>query len=143
MDTSVPLKWFCSHNETEVAESLLVHNAHRGGALTAHILDLTLYEIGNILLRKRHWPATEVADTLDDLLVICGPTLVPLPAWRRAAADLSAEYSLSFYDAAFVSAARALRAPLLSADKKLLAAGLAITVTQFVEEHGDHIRKTP
>ncbi|WP_028924564.1 type II toxin-antitoxin system VapC family toxin [Pseudonocardia acaciae] len=143
VDTSVLLKWFYSDNELEVAESLLVHHAHRTGLLTAHILDLTLYELGNILLRKRHWPADEVADTLDDLLVICGPTLVPPPEWRRNATALSAEYGLSFYDASFVSAARALEAPLLSADKKLLDPGLAQSATQFVEEHGDHIRNTP
>jgi predicted nucleic acid-binding protein len=50
---------------------------------------------------------------------------------------------LSLYDASFAAAARALRVPLVCADKKLVTAGLGQTATQFVAEHADHIRKTP
>jgi predicted nucleic acid-binding protein len=142
VDTSVLLKWYDSDGETEVAESQLVYEAHRDGRLTAHILDLTVYELASVLVRGKGWRPERVADQLDDLLVICGPPLTPVPAWRRDAAE-PPEHRLSFYDASFAAAARALRAPLISADKKLLAAGLAQTATQFVEEHGDHIRKTP
>jgi hypothetical protein len=63
MDTSVLLKWFHADSEAEVAESRLVHDAHRDG--------------------------------------------------------------------------------LLSADEKPLNRGLAMSATEFVAEHGDHIRKTP
>jgi predicted nucleic acid-binding protein len=143
VDTSILLKWFCTDGEPEVAESKLVYDAHRGGRLTAHILDLTFYELGNILIRKRGWPPKEVADTLDDLETVCGPTLVPAPAWRHDATELAGKFGLSFYDASFAAAARALQTPLLSADGKLTKAGLAVTAAEFVAEHGDHIRKTP
>jgi predicted nucleic acid-binding protein len=49
----------------------------------------------------------------------------------------------SFYDTSFAAAARAVGMPLIRADKKLLKPGLAMTATQFVEEHSDHILKTP
>jgi predicted nucleic acid-binding protein len=143
VDTSVLLKWFKSDNEAEVSESRLVQDAHRNGLLTAHILDLTLYELGNILLTKLRWSAVRTSDTLDDLLAICDRPLVPARAWRRNAAKLADEHGLSFYDASFAAAAQAMEAQLLSADKKLLAPRLAQTPTQFVDEHGDHIRKTP
>jgi hypothetical protein len=36
------------------------------------MLDLALYEIGNVLLRALHWDPADVADQLDDLLAIVG-----------------------------------------------------------------------
>ena len=143
VDTSVLVKWFHAENETEVDEARVIRDAHRIGKLTAFILDLSLYELGNVLLGSLRWPPTRVADQLDDLLVICGTPLVPAPAWRRDAAALAAEHRLSFYDASFAAAARALRSTLVCADKKLITAGLGQSATQFVAEHGDHIRKTP
>jgi predicted nucleic acid-binding protein len=143
VDTSVILKWFHAENESEVAESRAVFEAHRLSLLTAFTLDLAVYELGNILVRKKGWPASRTSDQLDDLLLLCGPTLVPAPAWRHDAADLASAYALSFYDASFAAAARALRVPLLSTDQKLIAAQLAQSPSSFVEEHGAHIRKTP
>jgi predicted nucleic acid-binding protein len=143
IDTSVLVKWFHADNETEVAESRVIREAHREGRLTAHILDVTPYELGNMLVGSLRWAPDRVADLLDTLLVICGPPLTPAPGWRRDAATLATEHRLSFYDASFAAAARAMGTPLISADKKLLKPALAMTATQFVEEHGDHIRKTP
>jgi len=131
VDTSVLLKWFHTDGESEVPQAQAVLSAHRAELLTAYVLDLTVYELGNILLRGLRWSAEDTADQLDDLLVICGPPLVPTPAWRRDAADLAAEHGLSYYDAMFAAAARALEAPLISADGKLLGAGLAETAADF------------
>jgi predicted nucleic acid-binding protein len=143
LDTSVLVKWFHDDDGLEITESRAIRDAHRHRLLTVHILDLTLYELGNVLVRRAQWPASRIADQLDDLLVICGPTHVPAPAWRRDAAELAVEHRLSFYDASFAAAARALSATLVCADKKVLKAGLGTSATDFVAEHGDHIRKTP
>lgn len=136
VDTSVLLKWFHAEGEGEVAESRAVLAAHRDEVLTAHVLDLTVYELGNILLRALRWSAEDTAAQLDDVLVLCGPGLVLAPEWRRDAAALAEEHRLSFYDAAFAAAARALDAPLLSADRALLAAGLAESPTGFTRRVG-------
>ena len=125
VDTSVVIKWFHAEGESEVREARAVLAAHRDEVLTAYILDLGVYELANVLLRSLKWSAEDTADQLDDLLVICGPPLVPAPAWHREAAGLAEAHRLSFYDAAFAAAARAMRATLVSADKQLLAAGLA------------------
>ena len=82
-DTSVVVKWFHEEGETEVAEARAILDAHRSDALDLHVLDLTIYELGNILIRSLHWGATAVADQLDDLDVVCGPPLAPSPAARR------------------------------------------------------------
>lgn len=136
VDTSVVLKWFHADGESEIAEARALLAAHRDGALSAHILDLGLYELGNVLLRALGWSAEDTADQIDDLLVICGPPLVPAPQWRRVAAGLAEKHRLTFYDAMFVAAARAMRVPLVSADKQLLAAGLAESAAEYARRIG-------
>jgi predicted nucleic acid-binding protein len=143
LDTSVLLKWFHTENETEVEEAQAVREAHRTGLVAAHILDLTLYELGNVLIRSLRWSATRTADLLDVVTDVCGRPLTPPAAWRREAAKLADEYRLSFYDASYAAAAQALDAPLISTDKQLLKAGLGMSPTAFVTEHADHIRNTP
>jgi len=125
LDTSVLIKWFHSAGESELTEARVLRAAHLAGDLEAHILDLALYEVGNVLVRALNWPAVEVADQLDDLLLICGGPLVLTAEWLRVAAGLASELRLSFYDAAWAAAARGLACPLVSADHQLVAAGLA------------------
>jgi predicted nucleic acid-binding protein len=136
VDTSVVVKWFHAENEAEVAESRAILAAHRDGVLTAHILDLGVYELGNVLLRALRWSAEAAADQIDDLIVICGQPLVPTPEWRRDATTLAHQHRLTFYDALFTAAARALGAQLVSMDHQLLAADLAETPAKFVSRVG-------
>jgi predicted nucleic acid-binding protein len=125
VDTSVLIKWFHEAGESELAEARAIRDAHVRGDLQAHVLDLALYEVGNVLIRALHWRAGDVADQLDDLLAITGPPLVITPDWLRAAAALAEVNALSFYDASWAATAAALRIPLVSADRRLLDAGLA------------------
>ncbi len=133
VDTSVVIKWFHAEGESEVTEARCLLAAHRDELLTAHVLDLGIYELGNVLLRALGWHAAAVADQIDDLLVICGPPLTPAPAWYRTAAQLGERHELSFYDAMFVAAAHETRASLVSADRRLLAKSLAESASAFAE----------
>ena len=125
LDTSVLIKWFHGDGESELGHARALRSAHLTGELDAHVLDLAFYEIGNVLTRALRWTATDVADQLDDLGTILGPPLVMTPAWRRHAATLAHIHTLSFYDAAWAAAAAELGVQLVSADRRLLAAGLA------------------
>ncbi len=60
----------------------------------------------------------------DNLHAIPGPPLVMTPLWLRRVAKL-APHTLSFYDASWAAAAVELGVQLISADRRLLAAGLA------------------
>ena len=51
----------------------------------------------------------------------------PTAFWHDAAAALAQEHGLTSYDASWAAAAQALRCPLVSADRQLLAADLAVT----------------
>jgi predicted nucleic acid-binding protein len=133
VETSVLIKWFHSEGEEEVVEARAIRNANRRGEIDARVIDLALYEVGNVLLTGLGWAASEVADQLDDLIVICGTPLVIAPEWLRDAAFLGTAHQLTFYDAAWAASARGLGISLVSADSRLKAAGLAESPASAVE----------
>lgn len=136
IDTSVLIKWFHSQGEAELAEARSLRAAHLAGDVTAHLLDLAVYEVGNVLLRALRWDPQDVADQLDDLLVVFGTPLVMTAQWCRDATQMAHDHRLSFYDAAWAASAGALGIPLVSADRQLLSAGLAETATDAVRRLG-------
>jgi len=125
IDTSVLIKWFHAEGETDVGEARALRSAHVSGEVEAHIIDLALYEVGNVLLRALRWNAADTAAQLDDLVAIVGPPLVPDALVLRQASYLAEQHGLSFYDASWAAAAQELRIPLVTADRRLIAAGLA------------------
>ncbi|MHB1855018.1 MAG: PIN domain-containing protein [Acidimicrobiales bacterium] len=129
IDTSVLVKWFHGPGESELPQARAIRDATRRGELRSLILDLALYELGNVLLRSLGWDGADVADQLDDLVAICGAPLAMEPAWLRRAAVIGSNHRLTFYDAAWAAAAEALESSLVSADKQLQAAGLAESPT--------------
>ena len=125
VDTSVLIKWFHESGEAEFVEARAIRDAHQRGQLEARIIDLAMYEVGNVLLTRLRWAASDIASQLDDLVAICGTPLITSSAWLRDAATLGESHQLTFYDAAWAASARGLGVPLVSSDTKLLAAGLA------------------
>lgn len=127
VDTSVLIKWFHQAGESELAPARAIRDAHVRGELVAHVLDLAVYEVGNVLARGLRWASGDVADQLDDLCAITGSPIAMTRGWLRDAAALAEEHALSFYDASWAATAAALGISLVSADRRLLAAGLAET----------------
>ncbi|MDA8298376.1 MAG: type II toxin-antitoxin system VapC family toxin [Actinomycetota bacterium] len=133
VDTSVLIKWFHSEGESELIEARAIRDATRRGEIEARVIDLAIYEMGNVLLRSLHWSASDVADQLDDLVVVCGAPLGIAAAWFRQAADIGATHGLTFYDACWAAAAQALGISLVSVDAQLLTAGLAESPAAVVQ----------
>ena len=133
IDTSVLVKWFHGPGESELPQARAIRDASRGGEVHSLVIDLALYELGNVLLRSLGWDGADVADQLDDLVTICGAPLTMESAWLRRAAELGSTHRLTFYDAAWAAAAEALTVPLVSADAQLRSAGLAESPTSVAE----------
>jgi predicted nucleic acid-binding protein len=131
-DTSVVLKWVHEDGEADVPAARRLLAAHRAGTAQVLVLDLAAYEFGNVLLRALRQPARVVIDQLDLLRRMCGPFVHPAPSWHADAALLGEQHQLSYYDASWATAARALGCPLVSADRALLAAGLAVSLPESV-----------
>ena len=133
LDTSVIVKWYHEVAEPEVPQARAVLHAHQRAEISVLVLDLTLYEYGNVLLKSLRKPADQVAVWVEDLIQLCGSPISLQPAWRRDAAELGGAHGLTYYDAAYAAAARGLRIPFITADKLLLASGLAESATDFCQ----------
>lgn len=136
VDTSALIKWFHSDGESELAQARAIRDAHTRGDVDAHIIDLALYEVGNVLTRALRWPPDAVSNQLDDLAEILGPPLAMATDWLHLAASLAHSHTLSFYDACWAAAARRLGIVLISCDRKLITAGLAESPTSAVARLG-------
>jgi predicted nucleic acid-binding protein len=90
-------------------------------------LDLTLYEVANVMGPKRRRP-TEGRRLLDLIETRCWESLVTVtPDLLESAIELAAEHGLTTYDAAYVAAARRHDWTLVSADiADLVLKGLAV-----------------
>jgi len=128
VDTSVLVTWFHEQGKSEVESARQLLAAHLEGRERVIVLDLVTYELGNVLLRPLGLP-TVVTERLRLLLRLVGPLVHPRPSWLELAAALGAPHLLSFYDCSWAAAAQALDCPLVTVDRQLLAAGLAVTAT--------------
>jgi predicted nucleic acid-binding protein len=131
-DTSVVVKWFHESGEAEVAQAREILDAHAAGTLTANVLDLTVYELGNVAARALGLPEERVAAILDRLELICGEGLRLSPKARGDAAALAVTNRLTFYDAAYWAVAREREIALVTSDAELLRAGAGVTPADFI-----------
>lgn len=131
-DTSVVVKWFHESGEAEVAPARAILDAHTDGTLTAVVLDLTVYELGNVAARALGLPGERVVTILDRLELICDEGLRLSPKARKDAAELAAAHRLTFYDAAYWAVARERDIALVTADAELLQAGAGLAPTAFI-----------
>ena len=124
-DASVVLKWFHSDGEQGVGESRALLDLQRTGQITLSILDLTVYEVANVLIRSLRVPADRAQTVLEALDLIC-PRLTPTPDEMADALALADLHGLTVYDAAYAAVARGRDAHLATLDRSLLAAGLGV-----------------
>jgi predicted nucleic acid-binding protein len=124
LDSGVWVASMNSDHPFELASRELVAGRHRQlGAL-----DLTFYEIANVIALKRRRPR-EAVNLCRSVAQWCGNAIVRIDGdLIDSAVEVVAEYRLTAYDAAYVAVARRHDWTLVSTDiKDLVSKGLAIT----------------
>jgi predicted nucleic acid-binding protein len=124
-DASVVLKWFHEAGEEEVEPSRALLDAYVDRRVDLLVLDLTVYEIGNVLIRALSLPPERAVAVLEALDDIC-PRVAPAPDELALAARLAVEHRLTFYDATYAAVAQARSATLATLDRALLGAGVGV-----------------
>jgi predicted nucleic acid-binding protein len=115
-DASVILKWVLEA-ETEPGHAAAMRLLERWQSGDLHLVapPLWLYEVGNVLCRKRPADAFEALAALHDL----GLTEVPLTRELIGrTVDLVKSHGLTFYDASYLAVAEEAQAVLVTADGK-------------------------
>lgn len=114
-DSSVILKWFRTDEpDADVAQQL--RQAYVEERLELILPDLALYEVANVL---RHRLTESLAiRALESLFGLKIPIYRVEQEVLRQALRLAFQHHVTVYDAAFLSAAKALHAQLLTADRR-------------------------
>jgi len=126
LDSSAWLAYARAEDEPdhEAVAAILTRSAR--GEVELRLLDLTAYELGNVVVRAWRQPTRVARLVVDAALDLCAaPPLVPTPAERRSAHALAEQHGLSVYDATYAAVALERRLTLVSGDRRLLRAGLA------------------
>ena len=127
LDTSVWLASADRQDEHDHAAAVAIIERQARREVELRLLDHTLYELGHVLIRKWRGNAEDASGFITRLLGIAGaPPLVPTASERRAALELAETHRLSYYDASYPAVAQSRRLTLVSGDRKLLDAGVAV-----------------
>jgi predicted nucleic acid-binding protein len=122
-DASVVLKWFHSEGEEQVEEARELLARFRERQIGLSVLDLTMYEVGNALLRGRGVTADAVNVVLASLGELIPRWVLRPQEWSRAAI-LAEMHGLTMYDAAYGAVAERRGALLATMDTRLIEVGL-------------------
>jgi len=127
LDSSVWLAWARREGEPHHAAASAIVSRRERHEAEIRLLDLTPYELGNVVVRGWRRPAAHADRLVERVLQLAGTApLVPTPEERRSAHALAEQHGLSVYDATYGAVARARRLTLVSTDGELQDAGLAV-----------------
>jgi predicted nucleic acid-binding protein len=132
-DANVVLKWFRSEGEEEVEAARALLEAHRERTISLSVLDLTVYEVGNALMRGQAGVSAERAATVIEALVEICPAIRPSPEEMRGASELAERHDLTLYDASYAAVAQGRSAALVTLDRALLDAELGSRPSELVQ----------
>ena len=132
-DSSVLLAAMRKRGEPAHKPAAVLLRAAGAEKLELRMLDPTLYEVGNVIVRAWDAALSVHERALRALEALCGEPIVPTLDDHLAAAALAMKEGITVYDAMYVAVARRLGVPLLSLDERdLLGHELAISPTAAV-----------
>ena len=119
LDTNVIAKWLFRHEaDSDKAQELL--ERAREGEFSIAVADVSLLELGNVLLNTGRLTAGEVRAGIADTAAACGFALKPFRAsYLRAAIQVAVECKLAMYDAYLAGLAQSDGLILVTADRRL------------------------
>ncbi len=118
IDASVVLKWFSRTDEPYVREAESIQEAVYKRSIILYSPDLLIYEVGNALLKGKQLPHADVQKFLEALFAIGILLLEMTLPLSQQAVVIADSMGITFYDASYMALARALSAPLISANPK-------------------------
>ncbi len=132
-DASVILKWVLrSEDEPDVVRAIALRDAILSGDVEARVPTLWLYEVGNTLARRFPEQAEHVLDVLSRFNLVSAPRTT---RWMKVALDLTNQYGVTFYDAAYHAHAITRGGNFVTADERYIgragAAGFIVRLGEW------------
>lgn len=116
LDASVIIKWFI--DEPDSNQALVYLSTFQNGQTTIIVPSLLFYELGNILVSKKA-AVGRVGEIMTMLLNLGLESEDIGLRWFRKIYQNAVEYSITFYDAAYITLLRKKNCQFITADQKL------------------------
>ena len=126
------MKWF--NPEESFEEALALRDDHAAHRVILAAPSLLVWEVGNALRYSQELGVSDVRSALRDLVDLQLVLHEPDPGWLEAAVEWAFQRGWTLYDASYVALARHLRAPLYTADEKMLRAttkDVALPISEY------------
>lgn len=118
LDASVAAKWFNNENLTDKA--IRVREVFVKGEIGLVAPEHILYEVGNSIWKNKALTTEDAIVAIRSLTELEIDLVRLTPQMEGNAMKIARESSITFYDAAYVTLANHLDAPLISADQEIL-----------------------
>lgn len=116
LDVSVIVKWFIDEQDSN--QALVYLSAFQNDQITIIVPSLLFYELGNILVSKK--AAVDRVGEIMIMLLNLGLEIEDIGLrWFRKIYQNSIEYSLTFYDSAYITLLQKENCQFITADQKL------------------------
>jgi predicted nucleic acid-binding protein len=120
VDASVAVKWYLTDSESGVQDAAAVLDDHAAGRCALVAPTLLVHELLGVFVRRL--PADARADALDAFYDVDVHLIAPTRDLALEATMLIASRQISAFDSAYAALASALGCPLVTADRRLVAA---------------------
>lgn len=131
LDSSVWLAWARPDGEPDHPHARAIVERRARHDLRLYLLDLTLYEVANVVLRGWGRSANDAEGLVEACRAVASaPAIAPDGGERRQAVELAERHALTVYDASYAAVAERRGLVLVSGDRELQRAGLAIPVEE-------------
>lgn len=118
VDTSALFKLFYKENNSDKIDALMQLLIQNDKPIFS--IDLILYELGQIVLKKHRMKAVMARDFPQRLEAMNIEIRFPDEEFLRSVMDISKRLNTSFYDASFIAVSDRLDLPLITEDQEIL-----------------------
>ncbi|MBN1539549.1 MAG: type II toxin-antitoxin system VapC family toxin [Candidatus Thermoplasmatota archaeon] len=118
IDTSALFKLFYEEKDSDKMDALMQLLINQSEQV--YSIDLILYELGQIVIRKHRMKAVMARDFPQRLSAMNIDIQFPDEGFIRSAMDIGKKLDISFYDSCFIAISERLDLPLITEDSEIL-----------------------
>ncbi len=120
MDTSVVIKWFSEHNETDITNALAIRNEILESKISLIVPSLLFYELANALRYNNKFTVNDVKNAVKSVIDMGFNVKTVTNDLIKRAIEIAFEFNITVYDSCFLVLSQIEKKNLITADYKFI-----------------------